>query len=201
MVINMNETRLTTIAQIEEFLSGSGQIEFTPSGGDLERYAHISRVLKRFDYPRLGKRDKGMVLRYLRHTSGYSRQQLTRLVERWHANRLAATPLAKRYSAPAAPFARKYTSADVALLAQMDRAHEDVCGPAIAHLLQRAFHVYADARYVPPGRPVCLAPLQRAKKCGLSSPAGQFYQDPSGVQPHWCAPRTTPGWACRLRAN
>ena len=82
MVIDMNETRLTTIAQIEEFLSGSGQIEFTPSGGDLERYAHISRVLKRFDYPRLGKRDKGMVLRYLGHTSGYSRQQLTRLVER-----------------------------------------------------------------------------------------------------------------------
>ena len=78
MVIDMNETRLTTIAQIEEFLSGSGQIEFTPSGGDLERYAHISRVLKRFDYPRLGKRDKGMVLPYLRHTSGYSRQQLTR---------------------------------------------------------------------------------------------------------------------------
>jgi len=148
MVINMNETRLTTIAQIEEFLSGSGQIEFTPSGGDLERYAHISRVLKRFDYPRLGKRDKGMVLRYLGHTSGYSRQQVTRLVERWHSNRLAPTPLAKRYSAPAAPFARKYTSADVALLVQMDRAHEDVCGPAIAHLLQRAFHVYADARYV-----------------------------------------------------
>ena len=119
-----------------------------PPGERLERYAHISRVLKRFDYPRLGKRDKGMVLRYLGHTSGYSRQQLTRLVERWHANRLAATPLAKRYSAPAAPFARKYTSADVVLLVEMDRAHEDVCGPAIAHLLHRAFHVYADARYV-----------------------------------------------------
>ena len=36
---------VSTIAQIEEFLSGSGQIEFTPSGGELERYAHISRVL------------------------------------------------------------------------------------------------------------------------------------------------------------
>jgi transposase InsO family protein len=29
----------------------------------------------------------------------------------------------------------------------MDRAHEDVCGPAIAHLLQRAYVVYGDGRY------------------------------------------------------
>ncbi|WP_010102666.1 hypothetical protein [Verminephrobacter aporrectodeae] len=54
-----------------------------------------------------------MLLRYLGHTSGYSRQQLTRLVSRWQSNRLAPTPLVKRYMAPNAPFARKYTSADM----------------------------------------------------------------------------------------
>ena|GEM_PF-6466773 len=49
MVINMNESRLTTIAQIEEFLSASAFIEFKPdAGGDCERYAHISAVLRRF---------------------------------------------------------------------------------------------------------------------------------------------------------
>jgi len=51
MIINMNETRLCTIEQIEQFLSGCHQVEFTKSGGDSERYEHISRVLKRFDYP------------------------------------------------------------------------------------------------------------------------------------------------------
>ena len=66
---------------------------------------------------------------------------------RWRANRLAPVPLAKRYRAPAAPFARKYTGVDVALLVQMDRAHEDVCGPAIAHLLKRAYTVYGDKDY------------------------------------------------------
>ena len=35
MVINMDETRLTTIAQIEEFLGGIGQVEFTAHGGDV----------------------------------------------------------------------------------------------------------------------------------------------------------------------
>ena len=30
---------------------------------------------------------------------------------------------------------------------QIDCAHEDVCGPAIAHLLRCAYTVYADPRY------------------------------------------------------
>jgi len=143
----MDESRLSTIGQIEEFLSASTQVEFSAHGGDIERYTHISRVLKRFDYPRRNKRERGVLLAYLRHISGYSRPQLTRLVTRWHANRLAAAPLAKRYAAPQAPFARKYTPGDIALLVEMDRANENVCGPAIAHLLQRAYSVYGDARY------------------------------------------------------
>ena len=77
MVIHMDESRLTTIAQIEDFLSASASIEFKPDEGDCERYAHISAVLKRLDYPRRNKRERGVLLAYLRHTSGYSRPQLT----------------------------------------------------------------------------------------------------------------------------
>jgi transposase InsO family protein len=147
MMINMNETKLCTIEQIEQFLSGCTQIEFTKSGDDNERYEHISRVLKRFDYPRQGKREKGVLLKYLQVTSDYSRAQVTRLVKRWQTNRLSTLPLTKRYRAPAAPFARKYTALDISLLVEMDKANEDVCGPAIAHLLQRAYRVYGDTRY------------------------------------------------------
>jgi hypothetical protein len=147
MVINMDESQLRTIEQIEQFLAASAEIAFTAHGDDLERYAHISRVLKRFDYPRCSKCERGVLLRYLQHTSGYSRAQLTRLVKQWHTNRLASVPLFKRYRAPAAPFARKYTTLDIELLVEMDRAHEDVCGPAITHLLKRAFFDYGDARY------------------------------------------------------
>ncbi len=143
----MDETRLDTIQQIEQFLSASATIEFSASGDDSERYAHVSRVLKRFDYPRRSKRDRGLLRRYLQHTSGYSRAQITRLVTRWHGNRLAAVPLVKRYHVPTVPFARKYTPADIELLVEMDQANEDVCGPAIAHLLQRAFRTYGDLRY------------------------------------------------------
>lgn len=147
MVINMNEERLVTIKQIEEFLSGSAAVEFSVAGDDKERYGHISRVLKRFDYPRHSKRERGILHCYLQHTSGYSRAQVTRLIARWQRNRLAAVPLTKRYGRPAVPFARKYTPMDIALLAEMDKANEDVCGPAIVHLLQRAHQTYGDPRY------------------------------------------------------
>ena len=147
MVIDMNETRLCTIEQIEQFLKASTQIEFSASGNGRERYDHISGVLERLDYPQRSKRERGVLRRYLQRTTGYSRAQITRLVTQWHANRLAVVPLAKRYRAPAAPFARKYTAGDVALLVEMDKASEDVCGPAIAHLLQRAYRDYGDDRY------------------------------------------------------
>lgn len=93
------------------------------------------------------KCERGVILAYLQHTSGYSRAQIKRLVARWHENRLAEVPLAKRYRAPAAPFARKYTASDIDLLVEMDRANVDVCGPAIVHLFKRAYNTYDDKRY------------------------------------------------------
>jgi hypothetical protein len=104
-------------------------------------------VNSHFSVVQVRQTPSGVVLAYLRCTSGYSRSQVTRLVGRWESNRLATVPLAKRYGRPTVPFARKYTSADIELLVEMDRANEDVCGPAIVHLLQRAFCVYGDQRY------------------------------------------------------
>ena len=147
----MDETRLRTIEQLQAFLAATPQVAFTAhvagADDDNQRYEHISRVLARFDYAHRKKRERGVVLAYLRHTSGYGRAQMTRLVARWSTNRAAQRPLVKLYRAPAAPFARKYNALDVELLVEMDRAHEDVCGPAIAHLLQRAYGVYGDSRY------------------------------------------------------
>ena len=177
----MNETRLNTIEQIEQFLSASAAIEFSVVGNDQERYEHISRVLKRFDYPRRTKRERGILLNYLRHTSGYSRAQITRLAARWRRNRLAATPLSKRYHAPSVPFARKYTPDDIALLVEMDKANEDVCGPAIAHLLQRAYQTYGDPRYKR------LASLSVSHLYNLRKSAGYQSQ-----RSHFTATRSTP---------
>jgi len=73
-------------------------------------------VLRRFGCGRLKRGDKGIVLRYLERTTGYSRQQMTRLVQRYESG----APMAKRYHAPDHGFERVYTELDVALLAHTD---------------------------------------------------------------------------------
>jgi hypothetical protein len=100
--------------------------------------------LSRFCYAALCRADKGVVLRYLeRTTTGYSRQQLTRLVARCRGG----VPLAKRYKPPVAGFTCKFSAADVALLARTDALHGTLSGPATVHLLQRACQIYGDERY------------------------------------------------------
>ncbi|MGH8602648.1 MAG: integrase [Gammaproteobacteria bacterium] len=143
MVIDMNETQLKTVAQLGAFFNGTRAVEFQPIGEDSLRYEHIAAVLRRLGYRRLKRPDKGVVLRYLERTTGYSRQQLTRLVRRG----LEGEVLAKRYAPPRAGFRRKFTPADVALLAETDALHGTLSGPATKHLMQRALAVFGDDRY------------------------------------------------------
>ena len=66
------------------------------------------------------------------------RAQVTRLVSRWDAGKR----LVKDYRAPGHAFARRYTSADVALLADVDRAMGTMSGPATACVLRRQRDVF-----------------------------------------------------------
>jgi transposase InsO family protein len=142
MVIDMNETKLTTLEHLQQFLAGTTDVAFTPAQDD-ERYAHIAEVLRRFQYARLRRPDKGVVLRYLERTTGYSRQQLTRLVSRFRTTRR----LKKCYRPPVAGFTRTYTEEDVALLAKTDALHGTLSGPATCVLMRRACEVYGEGRY------------------------------------------------------
>jgi transposase InsO family protein len=143
MVIDMNEARLHTVGQLVAFLEGTPDVDFRSQGPEGERYGFIASVVARFGYRRLGRVDKGVVIRYLGRTTGYSRQQLTRLIGRC----LKGHKLAKRYRRPKHGFPRTYTAADVTLLAQTDALHQTLSGPATRCLMQRAFTVYGDARY------------------------------------------------------
>ena len=62
----MDDTRLRTIAQLEEFLKATPQVAFTAlrqgGAGEDQRSEHICRVLTRFDYAHRNKRDRGVAL-------------------------------------------------------------------------------------------------------------------------------------------
>ncbi|MCU0813090.1 MAG: integrase, partial [Burkholderiaceae bacterium] len=107
------------------------------------RYRWIEAVLWRLDYRQLRRADRGTVLAYLQRLSGYSRAQVTRLVSRW----VGGKPLAKHYRTPEHAFARRYSSADIALLAEVDRAMGTLSGPATVCVLRRQRDVFGDARF------------------------------------------------------
>lgn len=138
----MQEERLDSIERLEQFLEGTAGVAPRVSGSEPERQAHVRRVLSRFSYKALSRRDKGVVVRYLQHTSGYSRQHLVRLIGRF----VSHAPLGQR-KAPVAGFYRRYTEMDVVLLAQTDTLHDTPSGLAAKRLFQRAWQLYGDARY------------------------------------------------------
>ena len=141
MVIDMNDAKLRTLDQVRAFLQGTVELEF--SVRPEQRYEFIARTVLRFGYARLGRADKGLVLRFLMHVSGYSRQQLTRLVARAQA----PVPLGKRYRASRTSFGRTYTEADVRVLAHTDSLHGTLSGPATRKLMERAYGVFGEQRY------------------------------------------------------
>ena len=141
MVIDMNDRALQTLAQLRAFLDGTQAVRFSVVAK--ERYDFITRIVRRFGYAHLKRADKGVVLRFLARVSGYSRQQLTRLVQRVRPH----AALLKRYCASRTSFARSFTDADVLLLAHTDSLHGTLSGPATKKLMERAWRVFADARY------------------------------------------------------
>ena len=75
MVIDMNEKKLNTVAQLRAFLEGTEEVQFDSLGED-KRYVFVAEVVRRLRYRYLLRSDKGVVMRYLERTTGYSRQQL-----------------------------------------------------------------------------------------------------------------------------
>jgi len=141
MVIDMNDAKLQTLEQVRAFLNGTVTVEFSVAAN--ERYDFVARTVRRFGYACLKRPDKAVVLRFLQRVSGYSRQQLTRLVGRAGTR----APLRKRYRASRTSFARIFTEADVRLLAHTDTLHGTLSGLATKKLMERALRLFDDPRY------------------------------------------------------
>ena len=141
MVIDMDDEQLRTLADLQSFLAGTMAMDLTVA--EDERYEFIARTVRRFGYRRLKRPDKAVVLRFLERVSGYSRQQVARLVKRVCEQR----QLAKRYKRSRTSFGRVYTAADVLLLANTDTLHGTLSGLAAKKLMERAYALFGDARY------------------------------------------------------
>jgi hypothetical protein len=143
MVIDMNEAKLETIEQIQEFLTGTADVTFSIPAEESTLHAFVATVITRFGYFSRRKGQRGVLLAYLRRLTGYSRQHLSRLLAQYRDTH-SLKPLAR---ASRTSFTCHYGPADVALLAETDRLHDTLSGPATKVLLRRALTLFGDARF------------------------------------------------------
>ena len=141
MVTYMNDNKLQTLDDIRRFLDGTVEVEFSIQNKS-ERYRWIQATLVRFCYITLGKKDRGLMLRYLQCVSGYSRAQIKRLVQQY-----VRQGVISRRQRTVARFESVYTAADTVLLAKTDALHGQLSGAGTKKLCERMFRVYGDRRY------------------------------------------------------
>ena len=138
----MNANELTGIDQVRDFLAGTQRVAFEVAGDKQSRYDWVRRTLVRFDYLRCNKADKGTLTAYLMKVSGYSRAQVKRLIKQYReTGRLTPRQCTAR------GFPRRYTQADMRLLAAMDERHNTPNGLTLKKLCERAFEVFGQAEY------------------------------------------------------
>ena len=130
---------MKTIMKLEDFLSGTQAVAFSVISDKDDCYRWIQGELVKFRYLRRSRQGKGVVVRYLMKISGYSRQQLTRLITQYRK-----TGRIRRRQRTESGFKQKYTEQDIRLLAAMDERHDTPCGTAIKKLCERACEVFGE---------------------------------------------------------
>lgn len=137
----MQNAETLSAEQIREFLQGSGDIDFTGQSR-AEKYAWAEQTLVSQQYLAQDKKQRGAVRSYLSKLTGLSLPQVTRLI-REYAQTGHVVP--NRYQRRR--FARIYTEDDIALLAQVDRAHLCMSGPATRCILRREHEVFGNPEF------------------------------------------------------
>ena len=143
MILSLDVERLHTLVQVRAFLDGNDPVDIEPpvAQGGLRL---VQRMLVHFGYARIGKADRGTLRRFLGKTTGLSRPQPTRLVRQYvDTGRIVD----RRGGPPTRPFERRYTAADVRLLADVDATLGQMAGPATREVMRREHEVFGDQRF------------------------------------------------------
>ena len=143
MIVTLQTQRVQTLEQVRRVAEGNEPVDFALAER-ASAYEFIRRTVVQFDYAALGKADKGAVKAYLAKMTGLSRAQLTRLMAQ---HRSTGRIRDRRSAGPSRPFTRRYTAADIRLLAEVDTALGQRCGPATRAVLRRQYEIFGDERF------------------------------------------------------
>jgi transposase InsO family protein len=141
LIISMDDSEATSLEQIQAFLAGSGRVRFAGQRRE-EVYGWAERTLVRHQYVSLDRAGRGLLRSYIARMTGLSRAQVTRLIGAFRR-----TGRVKAAAYQRTRFPKRYTAADVTLLAYVDKAHGNLSGPATRRILEREYCDYGQAAY------------------------------------------------------
>ena len=77
MKIIMDDSRITDVGKLKKFLKGSQKLGLTISDGSInEKYAFITKIVRKFKYSWLSSKEKRVVIAYLKRFTGYKKAQV-----------------------------------------------------------------------------------------------------------------------------
>jgi hypothetical protein len=133
-----------SIVQIKDFLKINNTINFT-SVSRKEKYKWINIVLTKFGYAQLkGKKDKGLIKKYIRKMTGMSPRQLKRLITK--KRKIGVVTLSPTWGKKN-QFVTVYGPAEILLLAETDNLHERLNANATKNILKDEYGVFGDVRF------------------------------------------------------
>lgn len=169
MHVHMQHAETLNPDQISQFLKLGDGIEFAGQSR-AEKYAWAQRLLVAQEYARQGKKQRGAIRAYLSKVSGLSLPQTARLIQMYKTTGAIELRPYRRHH-----FASKYTDRDVRLLAEVDRAHERLSGPATRCILRREYEQFGKPEYARLAR-VSVAHLYNLRNRPLYRKQGVVYE-------------------------
>lgn len=142
MKVIMDDLRLDNLKEINEFLQSSKKLVLRFETIS-EKYNFIDKTIDRFKYLHLSKKDKRIILKYLKKLTGYKRAQLTRLVSRASLGDLVK----KKYQRSSETTNRIYFPFDIKLLEKTDEYHLRLSSHATQEILRREYEIFHHADF------------------------------------------------------
>ncbi len=142
MKVTMDDSRITSIAQLKDFLNGSQRVVVSLEDSSIkDKYSFIEKTVRQFLYQDLKKKEKRIVVLYLRKVTGYKKAQLYKLIQRAEKGKLEKA-LYKR-----AHPVKIYTALDIKLLEKTDEFHLRLSEDATKEVLRREYEVFNHQKY------------------------------------------------------
>ena len=146
MKITMNDENITSISQLKSFLKEVAIVNFSINNignkNKQEMYDWVGTVLQKFRYFSLKKKEKIIVIDYIKKITKKSRPQIKRLIRRKRKVGKIRLSETNKNSFPVL-----YNTSDIARLIETDNAHGRLSGPATKAILEREYLKFGKENY------------------------------------------------------